>query len=127
MVKAFLDSGAKAIISSSVEPPDMEAISFQGSGEYNGLQNGKFVIGDDEAEDEEPPEPTSPISDWEDSDHEKGGGILSMNWMDDDEEELSRFVCVFYDSLFREGNRIDAALQQALRMHPKLRYSCHLP
>ncbi|XP_039139785.1 phospholipase A I [Dioscorea cayenensis subsp. rotundata] len=127
MVKAFLDSGAKAIISSSVEPPDTEAISFQGSGEYNGLQNGKFVIGDDEAEDEEPPEPTSPISDWEDSDHEKGGGILSMNWMDDDEEELSRFVCVFYDSLFREGNRIDAALQQALRMHPKLRYSCHLP
>ncbi|KAF8391516.1 hypothetical protein HHK36_023821 [Tetracentron sinense] len=125
LVKAFLDSGAKAVISPSTEPPEMQLTAFHGSGEFTGLENGRFEIGDEEAEDEEV-EPASPVSDWEDSDPEKGGES-SRGWVDDDEEDLSRFVCQFYDALFREGARLDVALQHALGSHPKLRYSCHLP
>lgn len=125
LVKAFLDSGAKAVVSSSIEPPDTQSIALLANGEYNASENGKFVIGDDEVEDEEP-EPVSPVSDWEDSDLEKSGDHL-MNWLEDDEEDLSQFVCVLYESLFQDGARVDVALQQALRFHPKLRYTCHLP
>uniref|UniRef100_A0A1D1YG02 Calcium-independent phospholipase A2-gamma n=2 Tax=Anthurium amnicola TaxID=1678845 RepID=A0A1D1YG02_9ARAE len=125
LVKAFFDSGAKAVVSSSAEPPSAHPLSCNGTGEYAGLENGRFVIGDEDAEDEEQ-EPASPVSDWEDSDLEKGAD-QPMNWKDDDEEELSKFVCVLYDMLYREGARVDLALQHALRSHPKLRYSCHLP
>lgn len=124
LLKAFFDSGAKAVIAAAAEPPDSQSI-FHGSGEHNGSENGKFVIGDEDDEDEEA-EPVSPVSDWEDSDPDKGydGPI---DWNDDHEEELSQFVCLLYDMLFREGARVDVALQNALQSHPKLRYTCHLP
>ena len=133
MLKAFFDSGAKAVIASTAEPLDTKSIAFNGQDEYNGFENGKFVIGDEEAEDEEQeqkpepePDPASPMSDWEDSDLEKGTDH-SVDWNDDDEEDLSRFVCLLYDMLFREGATMDVALHHALRSHPKLRYTCHLP
>lgn len=121
LVKAFMDCGAKAVISSSIEPPDSQTIVYHGMDVNGSLENGKFVIGDEEA-DESEPEPVSPISDWEDSDVEKGG-----NHDVDDEEYLAQFMCLMYDKLFREGVTVDTALQQALRSHPKLKYSCHLP
>ncbi|XP_047062690.1 phospholipase A I [Lolium rigidum] len=123
LAKAFVDSGAKAVISSSVEPPDSQAIAYHGMDVNGNLENGKFVIGDDEA-DESEPEPVSPISDWEDSDAEKNGEI---NKDIDDEEYLAQFICLLYDKLFREGVTVDTALQQALRAHPRLKYICHLP
>ncbi|XP_077219901.1 phospholipase A I-like protein isoform X2 [Tasmannia lanceolata] len=126
LVKAFLDSGAKAVISSSIEHPETQSMVFHGTGNFNGVDDGRFVIGDEEAEEEEPePEPASPMSDWEDSDPEKCDHLTS--WRDDDEEDLSRFVCLLYDALFREGAKVDSALQHALGSHPKLRYTCHLP
>ncbi|PWZ37073.1 Phospholipase A I [Zea mays] len=121
LVKAFMDCGAKAVISSSIEPPDSKTIVYHGMDVNRSLENGKFVIRDEEA-DESEPEPVSPISDWEDSDVEKGG-----NHDVDDEEYLAQFMCLMYDKLFREGVTVDTALQQALRSHPKLKYSCHLP
>lgn len=125
LVKAFLDSGAKAVVSSSIEPPDMHSIQFNGMNEY-GFENGKFEIGDEEeAEEEVVPEPGSSASDWEDSDAEKGGEYSFI--LNDVEEDLSEFICHLYDSLFREGSRVDVALQNALRSYPKLRYICHLP
>ncbi|XP_058093456.1 phospholipase A I isoform X2 [Magnolia sinica] len=124
LVKAFLDSGAKAVISSSAEPPEMHPSVFHGLADFNGMENGRFVIGDEDAEDEEP-EPASPVSDWEDSDPEKAEHPSSCR--DDDEEDLSSFICLLYDALFREGARMDVALQHALSSHPKLRYTCHLP
>ncbi|XP_068666286.1 phospholipase A I-like isoform X2 [Aristolochia californica] len=125
LVKAFLDSGAKAVVASSVEPPDTQLALFHGS-DFSGLDNGRFEIGDEEADDEEPePEPVSPVSDWEDSDAEKGD--CSSGWRDDEEEELSQFVRDLYDSLFREGARVDVALRNALASNRKLRYTCHLP
>ncbi|GJN11591.1 hypothetical protein PR202_ga29792 [Eleusine coracana subsp. coracana] len=121
LIKAFVDAGAKAVISSSIEPPDAQAISYHGMDLNGNLENGKFVIGEDET-DELEPEPASPISDWEDSDAEKSG-----NNDVDDEEYLAQFICLLYDKLFREGVTVDTALQQALRLHPKLKFSCHLP
>ncbi|KAL6840609.1 hypothetical protein ACP4OV_029473 [Aristida adscensionis] len=122
LVKAFVDSGAKAVISSSIEPPDSQTIAYYGMEVNGNLDNGKFVIGDDEADELEPAEPVSPLSDWEDSDVEKGG-----NHEIDDEECLAQFMCLLYDKLFREGVTVDTALQQALRSHPKLKFNCHLP
>lgn len=125
LIKAFLDSGAKAVISPSAEPPELQLTTFHGSGELNALENGKFEIGEEELEDEEV-EPASPASDWEDSDPERSGDH-SIRFWDDDEEELSQFIRQFYESLFREGLRLNVALQHALASHRKLRYSCHLP
>ncbi|ERN19549.1 hypothetical protein AMTR_s00062p00075920 [Amborella trichopoda] len=126
MVKAFLDSGAKAIIASSIEPPESQACSRIGPNDnYTGLENGRFVIGEEDAEDEEPTVPVSPVSDWEDSDLERSEGPMSGR--DEEEEELSRFICAFYDALFREGTKVDEALHHALRTHPRQRYKCHLP
>ncbi|KAJ6767317.1 CALCIUM-INDEPENDENT PHOSPHOLIPASE A2-GAMMA [Salix purpurea] len=126
LIKAFLDSGAKAIICPSAEPLEMPVTLVKyGSGEFNVLENGRFEIGEEEAEEEEA-EPTSPVSDWEDSDAEKHGDC-SVGFWDDDEEGLSQFICKLYDSLFQEGARVDAALQNALASHRRLRYLCHLP
>lgn len=125
LIKAFLDSGAKAVICSSVEPPETHLTTFHEYGEFGIFENGKFEIGEEEAEDEEP-EPASPVSDWEDSDPEKNGDRSTAIW-DTDEEEMSQFVCQLYDSLFREGANVDVALRLALASHRKLRYSCHLP
>lgn len=125
LIKAFLDSGAKAVICPSAEPQDMQLPTFHGSGEFSSLVNGRFEIGEEEVEDEEA-EPPSPTSDWEDSEPERSLE-RSMFYLDDDEEELSQFVCQLYESLFRGGARVDFALQHALASHRSLRYSCHLP
>ncbi|KAJ6706853.1 CALCIUM-INDEPENDENT PHOSPHOLIPASE A2-GAMMA [Salix viminalis] len=120
LIKAFLDSGAKAVICPSAEPLEMPVTLVKyGSGEFNVLENGRFEIGEEEAEEEEA-EPTSPVSDWEDSDAEKHGDC-SVGFWDDDEEGLSQFICKLYDSLFQEGARVDAALQNALASHRRLR------
>lgn len=124
LIKAFLDSGAKAIVCPSSEPPESQLTSFDGSKELNVIENGKFEIGEDEADDENVP--ASPGSDWEDSDAERNGDIKFSFW-DDDEEELSQFVCHLYDSLFREGASINVALQHALTSYRRMRYVCHLP
>ncbi|KAJ4813221.1 Patatin [Rhynchospora pubera] len=143
LVKAFLQSGAKAVITSSAQPPDTESIKIHGVGSIPesapGVENGKFVIGDDEEEEEEEAkgeelekdekelaEPLSPASDWEDSDVDKSVGSHIVSGWDDDEEELSRFLCVLYDNLFREGTKVDLALQSAIRAHPKFKYTCHI-
>lgn len=126
LIKAFLDSGAKAVICPSGEPPQMQSATFHGSGDFDVLESGKFELGEDEAEDEEPTEPVSPISDWEDSDFEKSTETSKGFW-DHEEEELSHFVCHLYESLFREGGTVHTALQSALGSYRKLRYSCHLP
>ena len=89
------------------------------------MENGKFEIGEEEAEDDEAG-PTSPVSDWEDSDAERDVDH-NLCFGDDDEEQLSQFVCQLYDSLFREGASINVALQHALASHRRLGYVCHLP
>lgn len=88
------------------------------------MENGKFEIGEDEADDENMP--PSPISDWEDSDAEKNGDHTFSFW-DDDEEELSQFICQLYDSLFKEGASVNVALQHALASYRRMGYVCHLP
>ncbi|KAK8470847.1 hypothetical protein PHAVU_003G077100 [Phaseolus vulgaris] len=124
LIKAFLDSGAKAIVCPSNEPPESQTTNVDGYKELNGVENGKFEIGEDEADDENIP--SSPVSDWEDSDPERNGDRTLSFW-DDDEEELSHFVCHLYDSLFREGASINVALQHALASYRRMRYVCHLP
>lgn len=105
------------MIASSVEPPEAHS-GFFGSGDLNGVENGRFEIGDEEADIEEQ-EPGSPMSDWEESDPEQSS-------FQKDEEDLSHFVCKLYDGIFR-GLKVNVALQQALAPHPKLKYVCHLP
>uniref|UniRef100_A0A251S6A4 Patatin n=1 Tax=Helianthus annuus TaxID=4232 RepID=A0A251S6A4_HELAN len=125
LIKAFLDSGAKAVICPSSEPQEMQLTTFHGSTEFNDLDNGKFELGVDEGDDEIT-EPVSPASDWEDSETDKSTDKGMLVW-DDDEEELSVFVCQLYDLIFMSGARVNVALQQALAAHPTIRYSCHFP
>ncbi|KZV37161.1 hypothetical protein F511_15081 [Dorcoceras hygrometricum] len=125
LIKAFIDSGVKAVICPSSEPEETPLTSFYGPGEFSTFENGKFEIGEEEADDENS-EPTSPASDWEDSEPEKNGE-QSLRFLDDDEKELSQFVCELYDSLFQGGGSLDAALKNALTSHRNLRYTCHLP
>lgn len=125
LLKALLDSGAKAVICPSAEPLEIPMSTSHGLGEFHFLENGRFEIGEDEAEEDELDD-SSPASDWEDSEPEKTGDHLVGVW-DDDEEELSQFLCLFYNQLFREGARVDIALQKALASHRKLSYVCHLP
>lgn len=113
------------MICPSAEPQEMQLTTFHGSGEFGALENGRFEIGEEEVEEEEA-EPASPASDWEDSEPERSVERSMLFW-DDDEEELSQFVCQLYESLFRGGARVDVALQHALASHRSLRYSCHLP
>jgi hypothetical protein len=96
---------------------------LDGTNELNVMANGKFEIGEDEADDENIP--ASPVSDWEDSDAEKNADFSSF-W-DDDEEELSQFICQLYESLFREGAGVNVALQHALATYRRVGYVCHLP
>ncbi|CAL5199503.1 unnamed protein product [Lathyrus oleraceus] len=123
LIKAFLDSGAKAVICPSNEPPESQLMTLDGTNELNVMENGKFEIGEDEGDDENIP--ASPISDWEDSDAEKNGDCGSF-W-DDDEEELSQFVCILYESLYKEGASVNVALQHALASYRRMGYVCHLP
>lgn len=124
LVKALLDCGAKAVICPSAEPEETQ-LTRLGSTEFNGLENGKFEIGDEEVEDEDI-EPASPSSDWEDIETEKNGEH-PMSFWDDDEEELSQFVCQLYEHLFKGGARVDEALRLARASHRSPRYSCHVP
>ncbi|KAK6917317.1 Patatin-like phospholipase domain [Dillenia turbinata] len=127
LVKAFLDCGAKAVISPSTEPPESQLTTFSGSSEFCIFENGKFEIGEEDADDDEADkeEPNSPVSDWEDSDPE-GTRDHSMGFWDGNEEELSRFVCQLYDYLFREGATVKVALQHALALHRKLSFAFKL-
>ncbi|CAI8611456.1 unnamed protein product [Vicia faba] len=123
LIKAFLDSGAKAVICPSTEPPESQLTTLDGTSELNVMENGKFEIGEDEADDENIP--ASPVSDWEDSDAEKTVDCASF-W-DDDEEELSQFVCILYESLYKEGASVNVALQHAHASYRRMGYVCHLP
>ncbi|KAL0363243.1 UNVERIFIED_CONTAM: Phospholipase A I [Sesamum calycinum] len=125
LTKAFLDSGAKAVVCPSSEPEEMHLTSFYGAGEFSSYENGKFEIGEEDGEDEDT-EPSSPGSDWEGSEPDRSGEE-SMCFWDDDEKELSQFVSKLYDLLFQGGGRVDVALKDALALHRSLRYSCHLP
>ncbi|KAK8675280.1 hypothetical protein V6N13_033349 [Hibiscus sabdariffa] len=117
---AFLDSGAKAVICPAAEPHD---VSVNITGEYDVMENGRFEIGEEDADDEEVElEPVSQGSDW-DSDMEKNEDISTG--FGDEEEELSRFVCQLYDSIFREGASLDVALKNALASNRKLRSEKH--
>lgn len=132
LIKAFFDSGAKAVIASTAEPYDTKSLAFHEPSEEYNLENGKFVIGDEEEADEAKEqeadqEPTSPMSDWEEIDAENSINDNPIDWNDGDEEYLSKFVCLFYDILFREGASVDVALHNALQSFPRLRYTCHLP
>ncbi|KAL6567481.1 Phospholipase A I [Orobanche gracilis] len=126
MAKAFLDSGAKAVVCPSTEPEELQLTSFYGAGDFSSYENGKFEIGEEEGEDENSG-PSSPVSDWEDSEPEKNGEESMLFFWDDDEKELSQFVNKLYDFLFQGGERVDLALRNALASHRSLRYSCHLP
>ncbi|GER52967.1 Ca2+-independent phospholipase A2 [Striga asiatica] len=128
MIKAFLDSGAKAVVCPSTEPEDLQLTSFYGPGEFSSYENGRFEIGEEEGdEEEEESRPTSPASDWEDSEPEKNGEDSMMFFWEDDEKELSQFVSKLYDALFVGGERLNFALKNALASHRSLRYTCHLP
>ncbi|KAM0012207.1 putative phospholipase A(1) [Helianthus debilis subsp. tardiflorus] len=130
LIKAFLDSGAKAVICPTTEPKEMQTqlTSFYGSCDYlSELQNAKFEIGE-EPEDEDLGI-TTPSSEWEnmterDTPCADGGTLI---WDDDDEEELSKFICEIYESIHLRGERVDFAVRQALASHRSIRYSCHLP
>ncbi|KAK4421328.1 Phospholipase A I [Sesamum alatum] len=125
LTKALLDSGAKAVVSPSSEPEEMQLMSFYKPGGFGCFKDGRFEIGVEEGEDEDI-EPNSPISDWEDSEPEKEVECNKSFW-DDDEKELSQFIRELYESLFQGGGRVDVALKNALASHRGLRYSCHLP
>ncbi|XP_076931698.1 phospholipase A I-like [Bidens hawaiensis] len=123
LIKAFLDSGAKAVICPTTEPKETQYqfTSFYGSCDLSELA--KFEIGVEEPEDEDLAA-ASPMSDWENMTPGTDRGALV--WEDDDEEE-SKFICEIYESLHLKGDRVDFALRQALASHRSIRYSCHLP
>lgn len=127
-MKAFLDAGAKAVIASSVEPdtqiPNGGDLTPVGRQDTDAASDaGRFVIADDEEEDED--EPCSPGSDWEDSDADRREGRMERQQVE--EKELGAFVGALYDALFRQGSSAEAALQLALETHPKHHYKCMLP
>ncbi|XP_024984549.1 phospholipase A I-like isoform X2 [Cynara cardunculus var. scolymus] len=126
LIKAFLDSGAKAVICPSADPHETQLTSFHGSCETNEADSAKFEIGVDEVEDEDVGA-TSPMSDWEDIETTPGADRGMLIWDDDDEEELAKFIRQLYDLIHLGGARVDVALQQALAAHRTMRYSCHLP
>ncbi|KAK4386691.1 Phospholipase A I [Sesamum angolense] len=125
LIKALLDSGAKAVVSPSSEPEEMQLMSFYRPGDFGCFKYGRFEIGEEEGEDEDI-ESNSPVSDWEDSEPEKDVEC-NLSFWDDDEKELSQFTRELYESLFQGGGRVDIALKNSLASHRGLRYSCHLP
>ncbi|KAM0058051.1 hypothetical protein Hdeb2414_s0005g00165721 [Helianthus debilis subsp. tardiflorus] len=52
LIKAFPDSGAKAFICPSSKLQEMQLTTFNGTTDFNDLENGKFEIGVDEGDDE---------------------------------------------------------------------------
>ncbi|PWA63242.1 armadillo-type fold protein [Artemisia annua] len=132
LIKAFLDSGAKAVICPSTQPEhETKLTSFHGSCDFSVLENFKFEIGLEEVEEEEDcgTTITSPNSDWENM-TQRGTPVKDQGtliWDDDDEEDLSKFICLIYDSVHIKGGRVDVALQQAVASNRTMRYLCHLP
>ncbi|KAL3676501.1 hypothetical protein R1sor_026449 [Riccia sorocarpa] len=70
-------------------------------------------------------EPSSPGSDWEDSDLDKLDS--SFESQEREEKDLASFISTLYDALFRDGLGVEAALEHALEAHVKQQYRCHLP
>lgn len=103
----------------------MQLDTSLGPSQFNSIENGKFEIGEEDAEDDDVGS-ISPMSDWEDE-PEKNSANRLLSFLDDSEEQLSQFICQVYDSLFQESASIDVALRKALAAHRKLRFSCHLP
>ncbi|KAL3675821.1 hypothetical protein R1sor_025769 [Riccia sorocarpa] len=68
-------------------------------------------------------EPSSPGSDWEDSDLDK----LDSSFESQEREEKASFISTLYDALFRDGTKTEAALEHALEAHVKQQYRCYLP
>ncbi|KAL4562496.1 hypothetical protein LXL04_034702 [Taraxacum kok-saghyz] len=128
LIKAFLDSGAKAVVCPSLQPEETHLTSFHGSFNLSELEKVKFEIGVEEWEDEDVG-PVSPRSEWEDMTERDtpGRGLGTLIWDDDDEEDLSNFTRQLYDSIHLGGERVDVALRHALDAHRTIRYSCHLP
>ncbi|KAJ3670425.1 hypothetical protein LUZ60_010749 [Juncus effusus] len=136
LTKSFLDSGAKAVICSSVPPPDSLSIKLHGIGSIPlNSTSTNFILGEeDEEEDEEriaeddemsEMEGMSVKSDWEESEGEDCRGEIVE---EEEEEELGRFLEGIYEGVFREGARVDVAVQQAVRgSNGKFKYACHLP
>ncbi|KAL7615494.1 hypothetical protein Lser_V15G04567 [Lactuca serriola] len=138
LIKAFLDSGAKAVICPTIQPEETQThlTSFHGSFNLTELERVKFEIGVEDLEDEDVMTvgPMSPGSEWEDMTMERetptpgvAGGRGTLIWDDDDEEDLSHFTHHLYDSIYLRGERVDVALLNALDAHRSIRYSCHLP
>lgn len=75
LIKAFLDSGAKAVICASTEPHETHLTSFYGSCDLSELENAKFEIGE-EVEDEDGVT-ISPKSEWEDMTERDTPGMYS--------------------------------------------------
>eukprot|EP00250_Pteridium_aquilinum_P010694 c19570_g1_i2 orf=492-3833(-) len=128
LVKAFLDVGAKAVITSSLELPvgQQNLVSDTIMASTTALEDkssGPFVIGDEE--DEEEAELSTPDSDWEDSDFERCEQRVKRQ--EKEETELASFITTLYNAVFQDGVSVDLALQQATEAHSKLRYQCHLP
>ncbi|KAJ7541796.1 hypothetical protein O6H91_10G077200 [Diphasiastrum complanatum] len=125
LVKAFLDAGAKAVISPAQGPPDLRYDNNRnisnGDRDLEAGENGRFVIADEEEE----METNSVGSDWEDSDMENNESGLERQRVE--EKDLAAFICLLYDALFREGIGAEAALQRALDAYPKQNYCCHVP
>ncbi|KAJ9566707.1 hypothetical protein OSB04_002673 [Centaurea solstitialis] len=130
LIKAFLDSGAKAVICPSADPHETQSTSSHGPCGLNEPKKAKFEIGVDEVEDEDVGA-MSPTSDWEEIETTPGADGGMLIWDDDDEEDLAKFICQLYDSIHLGGARVDVALQHALAAHRKMRlYACgtpHLP
>ncbi|KAI4312010.1 hypothetical protein MLD38_036869 [Melastoma candidum] len=87
------------------------------TGDFNFLENGKFEIGEEEIEEEEKEEiqPLRPRSEWEDSDPEENRN--RKGFWDNEEAELSQFVCQLYDYLFQEGGGVWTSPGSA-HLHP---------
>ena len=121
------------MICPSTQPkPETKLTSFHGSCDFSELENVKFEIGLEEVEEEEEDSgitTTSPNSDWENMTQRgtPGKDQGTVIWDDDDEEDLSKFICQIYDSIHLKGGRVDVALQQAVASHRTMKYLCHLP
>ncbi|GJX03474.1 phospholipase A I-like protein [Tanacetum coccineum] len=130
LIKAFLDSGAKAVICPSTQPEhETKLTSFHGSCDFSELENVKFEIGLEEVEEEEDCGTTTTSPNWENMTQRgtPGKDQGTLIWDDDDEKDLSKFICEIYDLIHLKGGRVDVALQQAVASHRTMRYLCHPP
>ncbi|KAI5081182.1 hypothetical protein GOP47_0004365 [Adiantum capillus-veneris] len=125
LIKAFLDVGAKAVITSSLELPASQ-LSDTVMASTSGLhdkRSGPFVIG--EEEDDDDTELSAPDSDWEDGDFERCEQRVKRQ--EKEEAELASFIATLYSAVFKDGVSVDLALRHAMERHSKLFFQCHLP